>query len=169
MNNRYIVGQKIEELTLLKFRRNGIWEVLCSCGIALTVSSRHLKRKKSCGCRSISNRFKKVDKRRYILNRRYGHYKQSADRRNLKFELTIEQFSNFVENSCAYCNLPPHKDYFNYKTKESIKLNGIDRIDSDKGYSLENCNSACTFCNYAKSDLSELEFRNWLKWVKENA
>jgi hypothetical protein len=35
---------------------------------------------------------------------------------------------------------------------------GIDRVDASKPYSVDNCRSCCTMCNYMKKDMSESEF-----------
>lgn len=48
-------------------------------------------------------------------------------------------------------------------TQEEINLyevdcNGIDRIDSSKGYTEDNCRPCCTQCNTLKLDYTEQEF-----------
>jgi 5-methylcytosine-specific restriction endonuclease McrA len=40
--------------------------------------------------------------------------------------------------------------------------NGLDRIDSNLGYSVANCVPCCTKCNYAKGNMTLLEFKEWL-------
>ena len=49
----------------------------------------------------------------------------------------------------------------------SIRVNGIDRIDSNIGYTKENSVSCCKFCNTAKSTMSRDEFLKWIKKVYE--
>ena len=41
--------------------------------------------------------------------------------------------------------------------------NGIDRIDSDKGYKIGNVVSCCKQCNYAKGKQSQPNFIEWIK------
>jgi len=43
--------------------------------------------------------------------------------------------------------------------------NGIDRLDSSRGYILENCVPCCKVCNYAKRNMSVNDFLNWIKKV----
>ena len=43
--------------------------------------------------------------------------------------------------------------------------NGIDRIDSSKGYSVDNCVPCCAKCNYAKHDLSIDDFKNHIEKI----
>lgn len=47
-------------------------------------------------------------------------------------------------------------------------FNGIDRIDSLKGYILENVVTCCYQCNYAKSDLDIEEFKNLVIMIYKN-
>jgi hypothetical protein len=48
-----------------------------------------------------------------------------------------------------------------------LKCNGIDRIDSKKGYTKENSASCCKYCNIAKHTMMEDEFFKWVKRVYE--
>lgn len=44
--------------------------------------------------------------------------------------------------------------------KDEIRVNGIDRIDSSKGYSIDNCVPCCTMCNRMKLDYKLSDFIN---------
>ena len=46
-----------------------------------------------------------------------------------------------------------------------ILYNGIDRIDSSQGYFKDNVGSCCKTCNRAKSNLSLVEFKDWISKV----
>ena len=54
------------------------------------------------------------------------------------------------------------------RTKEKCFFNGVDRVNSNKGYILENCVSCCSWCNFSKSNRTVEEYKNWLQWVKQN-
>jgi hypothetical protein len=41
--------------------------------------------------------------------------------------------------------------------------NGIDRLNKNKGYIIQNCVSCCKICNRAKSDMT---YNKWLKYLK---
>jgi hypothetical protein len=43
--------------------------------------------------------------------------------------------------------------------------NGIDKIDSGKGYTVNNVVSCCKKCNFAKSNMSQGEFIKWIRKV----
>ena len=81
----------------------------------------------------------KLVKREYEMSHRgrFTRYKADAKRYNRVFELDFELFENIISNKCYYCG----EDGY-----------GIDRIDSDKGYSVDNCVSCCTLCNSIKSN-----------------
>ena len=70
---------------------------------------------------------------------RYNSYKSGAKRRSLPFELSFDEFMIFWQANCHYCG-------------DQIATIGIDRIDSNVGYSLENCVPCCARCNYVKLD-----------------
>lgn len=64
--------------------------------------------------------------------------KSNAKRREIEFSLTIEQY-NSLPKECYYCG-----------TKEDI---GVDRLNSDLGYTQENCVPCCPKCNYTKREI----------------
>lgn len=82
---------------------------------------------------------------------RYNIYKKNAKRRNLEFSLTKEEFYDITSQKCYYCG-----NFQNY--------NGIDRINSNEGYYIDNCVPCCEYCNKMKLDYST-EF--WLKHIKQ--
>ena len=164
-NYKYSPGMRIGSFILNNFT-NSLWEIICDCGNTVKVRSNHLYRKKSCGCLSKSNRCKSQDKLITLINKKINHYKSGAHRRKLNFELSKIEFTELINGNCYYCKYPPHLDHF-YKDFK-IKLNGVDRVDSSKGYTTDNCVSCCSMCNRAKSDMSESNFKNWIKWIKNN-
>ena len=73
------------------------------------------------------------------IRARLSSLKQGAVSRNLSFSITDEEAKNILNQKCYYCN---EDEYI-----------GIDRIDSKKGYTLENCVPCCKFCNLMKNKL----------------
>ena len=73
------------------------------------------------------------------INYHYKNYKLSAETRRLDFPLTKEEFILIVSIPCYYCGIIQPKGF-----------NGIDRLDSTIGYSLDNCKSCCEMCNMMK-------------------
>ena len=86
---------------------------------------------------------------------RYIHqYKSNAQRRNINFNLSKEEFINIISQPCYYCGAISNQE----------KLIGIDRIDSSKDYTLDNCVPCCDMCNKMKLDYSVKE---WLFHMKK--
>jgi len=68
---------------------------------------------------------------------RYMTYRLGAKNRNLRFEITLEEFTEFAVKPCIYCG-------------DSFDKIGIDRVDSSKGYIKGNMVSCCEMCNKMK-------------------
>lgn len=97
----------------------------------------------------------------------YGTYRRNARKRNLSFELTLEEFIKIIKEDCVYCGEPGHQWFKKSEAKEGIFYSGIDREDNQKGYTSENSVPCCKFCNKAKSTLTREELVGWLNRVTE--
>lgn len=71
-----------------------------------------------------------------------------------------------IQQRCHYCDSPPIVFYKKLKSREGVTYNGIDRVDSSGGYTLNNVVTCCKFCNFAKSRWSVEEFTAWLDRVR---
>lgn len=86
---------------------------------------------------------------------RMKRYVQSAKRRNLQWSLSEHQCHALFTAVCHYCaNSPP-----------AASLNGIDRIDSIKGYTRDNVVPCCKQCNWAKGRLTYQQFLNMCRRI----
>lgn len=74
------------------------------------------------------------------INRAFYSYQKDAKRRDIQFHLTNEEFVAIVEQPCYYCGV----------MNDEKNFNGVDRVDSKRQYTTDNCVSACTLCNYLK-------------------
>jgi hypothetical protein len=159
---------KLIVISRLDQKQNGqiVWKCLCDCGNYKDVPRKDLARKhvKSCGClRGLY-----PTKRDAGIATLYKTKSGQSKRREISFELTLEQFIELINGNCYYCNISPNNVYRNRQDgKAVISYNGIDRIDSKIGYTIENCKSCCKTCNISKGSKSEEEFKEELKvWVK---
>ena len=125
----YSVGQKLGELELISFSRKGFWLAKCSCGNEIEISTNHLYRKKSCGCKSKASWFqsKRLLPQEIVANCLYSTYKSKAKQRKLEFTLTKQDFMELLYNPCTYCKMPPMNTYCTYRNKYAVQWNGIDR------------------------------------------
>lgn len=178
-----LVGKKFNSLTVIKLlpsvqygkykKRN--WECLCDCGNLTKVNTSPLIKGKikTCGCifkivsvqNSLKSRYKLANKST-AKNHLYSQYRANAKNRNYEFSLTKEEFEVLILSNCHYCNSEP----LNLHTSSFYNLlyNGIDRIDNDKGYTLENSVSCCKMCNISKNNNTLEYFLQWVKSVYEN-
>lgn len=173
-NIKSIEGQRfgnllVLERTLLKDSQNAYkYMCLCDCGRYKIVLSYVLKRKKGpvthCGCKNF-----KPEKR---YNRIFINYKKSAIDRNIEFNLTFDQICYLVSQPCHYCGIAysNKSKTINYRciNKNNIDLlyNGIDRVNNNIGYEINNCVPCCKQCNSAKNILTQQEFINHINTIK---
>lgn len=101
----------------------------------------------------------------------YRSYHTVAKRKFGKLDLTREQVLALISGNCSYCGVEPvERLKFHSRKKDGhyfIKIvsNGIDRMDSSKPYTVENCVSCCKNCNYMKNALSVEEFKEHIRKV----
>ncbi len=86
------------------------------------------------------------------LHASYLVYKKTAEYKNLEFELSFDQFQNFVKDECFYCGINPSVE------NNGKDFHGIDRDDVSKGYISSNCVSCCSMCNWMKGGCSAIVF-----------
>ena len=92
------------------------------------------------------------DKRRKTSEAKLYDYKRNAKTKGLLFELDFKTFESLVSSNCKYCG------------QEGF---GVDRVDSSRGYFVDNCVPCCKKCNMMKLTHSTNEFyEHALKIVK---
>lgn len=92
-------------------------------------------------------------KHKFSITAQYGNYRRSARRREKDFNLSFEQFKSFIEVPCNYCGSV---------TKNIV---GLDRVDNNIGYNMDNCVSCCKICNVGKNSISIDIWANWIKTI----
>ena len=95
----------------------------------------------------------------------YADYKSRASKLGVTFDLTKEQFRALTSQNCQYCGVEP-KQIRNHGKKVyngHYLHNGIDRVDNDRGYTIDNAVACCGICNKAKRDLSLKDFEEWIQ------
>lgn len=172
-----LTGKVFGRLTVVRrvFRtgsRNALWECACVCQKAVVANSRSLRtgHTTSCGCMRITatraNQVASVIKlvtsktdEEMAINRTMTEYQGAAKKRGFLFELNTVEFTTLVRGSCHYCGTAPFSGFAPRSSRRGkVLLNGVDRVNSKKGYVKGNVVSCCKHCNKAKLDRTAEEF-----------
>lgn len=97
------------------------------------------------------------EKRDSLAYRTFYAYKRAAKKRNIVWKILFEDFVIIVKKDCYICGSQPsnvmkRKDLNNGITK--FLYNGLDRVDNNKGYTMNNVRPCCIKCNQIKSNKS---------------
>lgn len=166
-----IIGKVINNYKIIKFsHKNRIHNYECeciSCGTKSVVSIAGIKSNKNCkNCRVYG----KEPTEEAQLKYRKDQYLQGAKQRSLNFYLSDKEFENLIFGNCYYCkDKPEERKYSNSRNKtKTFSYNGIDRIDSNIGYTKENCVTCCEMCNRMKMAYSKEEFLKKIEKIYNN-
>lgn len=167
------IGERFSELTVIgelpSYKQVGkggkqssrkMWLVKCRCGKEFPASGSKLRRGITTICSSCAYKMRPQSAIRYtgaeilfkrvILNR--------AKKVGISVDLTPDDFVEIATSECHYCGAEPTERKYHGKRDVPIRINGVDRIDSSKGYSKDNCLPCCTICNVMKASLGYDEF-----------
>lgn len=165
-----IVGKKFGKLTVIKrakeFENSRVskWLCVCECGKEKVVRGRPLVigEIKSCGCSRhiiasnpdrIAHNFKGYKE---IGGSLWTRIKSGADSRNFEFDITIEQAWNLFEKQNRICALSGVEIVLDRRDKNTTA--SLDRIDSSKGYVLDNIQWIHKEVNMMKNNYDEKYF-----------
>lgn len=142
-----------------------MFKCICDCGNLYITYGSSLNKGKvlSCGCLKIEKA--KKPKGEAGFNDLYGEYKKRSIKSNREFSLSKDEFRKLTKDLCFYCgdvprneHIPHHSRSIASREHEKYIYNGVDRVDSSKGYNINNCVTCCKLCNIAKHNLSKMEF-----------
>lgn len=152
----HLVGTIIGTRKILESLPRSLFQVEClGCGHISTQRGIDLEKMSQRSCIKCI-----IDSRDANITLVYNRVKGNAKTRNIKWELTINEFKSIAKNKCFYCDsLPPKSPGFRDR---SPFYHGLDRVNNNLGYSVTNSVSCCSICNYAKHDLSMQDFKIWL-------
>ena len=111
----------------------------------------------------------KIEYYGYAFNRLYGKYKYRAKKKAIGFRLTKIQFREITQQKCFYCGIQPLQVISaKGKTDKYYIYNGVDRIDNDGIYAIENCVACCGVCNKMKNSYTFEHFMEHIKKIIAN-
>lgn len=85
-------------------------------------------------------------------------YRQNAKNKEIDWKLSKEDFQALTKGNCFYCGVAPSREWIKPRHNGSYRYNGVDRLDSNKGYELSNVVSCCGTCNLMKNTQSVENF-----------
>lgn len=169
----YKIGQKIGNFTISSYEKEGMYKLQCECGATIVGDSSHITGKISnllkdgyVACQKCQNKLRleydslrKKDADYFNFKDAFNQVVNKAKTRGKEFGLTLEECINLFKQNCYYCSSPPS----NYKKRRDAEnsvtqYQGIDRIDSSKGYYPDNVLPCCKHCNSAKLERTIDEF-----------
>jgi hypothetical protein len=150
-----------------------LWEAICDCGNThITVPD---GKTKTCGCSRLEAASKIAPK-----NRKYSPRISSARAIWRAYnECDFDVFLELTQKPCFYCGSQPsnsfnlsngNRDYNfdNQKESGTFIYNGLDRVDSSKGHTIDNIVPCCIICNRAKNALSLQQFVSHIEKLSQN-
>lgn len=175
---RLICLERIEDIIKKSGRAYQAWNCRCDCGNEKIILREYLinGETQSCGCLIKEGRInpKRLEKLQAGKRKFEPHISSARDiwracKQRKKCYLSFEEFYNISQQNCHYCGIAP-SNRFNKFTHSSRKnsqygkdnglfiYNGLDRIDSNQDYTINNVVACCLTCNMAKTDSSVEEF-----------
>lgn len=80
-----------------------------------------------------------------LVRRLYSVLKSRARSRGIDFELTRDEVQHLTSEDCWYCGAPP-TNLLDYGGSQ-LRYSGLDRLDAQLGYAVDNVVPCCRFCN----------------------
>ena len=102
------------------------------------------------------------------FKRLYSKLKVKCKERNIFLDLPYDTFKELIVKDCHYCGVAATATN-NEPCLKGFKFNGLDRVDSKKGYYISNIVPSCPTCNSMKSSLTSEEFYNHIKRIVANS
>jgi len=166
-----MIGKRFDSLVVLEvdhiIKKTYYWKCQCDCGNIIIANTQFLRYDgpRSCGCLGQKRR---VPVGTAQFNQIYSRYRVNAKNKNLGFTLTRDEFSIITQQNCFYCGIEPYQTIKSKHDKGSFTYNGIDRIDSKKGYIEGNMVPCCGKCNILKNNSTQKDFLELIGKIYNN-
>lgn len=182
-------GRLVVEIYLPPIKQGNGWSLpyavcKCDCGSeSKTYNLYNLEKGKtiSCGCFRLENSSKMGKNFGSVggeQNRKYPKSEVSARELHSRYlkrhagNLLFEEFLKLTQQNCYYCGRDPQQKYYRSSIKGdrdsyTFIYNGLDRVDNERGYDLDNVVPCCSTCNFMRHKLTVDEFyKQIIKIVK---
>jgi len=169
------IGNRYGRLIVVEQAKNpkgggAYWLCKCDCGTEVIVLGCNLRRgtTKSCGCfrKEKLHGLHSLPIGEAAFNRLVSQMRHGARKRGLIWSITKEQIKQLTSQPCFYCGAEPSqgKSLRSYCNGVYI-FNGLDRVNNERDYEINNVVPCCKCCNYAKRTMTQEEFLAWISRV----
>jgi len=167
-----IIGNTYGRLTVIEFtevKPDSYWLCECECGTIKEIRGAELRNGKiqSCGC--LHKEKVTLTKGEAAFNKRFSTYISGATKRGYSFNLTADEFRILTKQDCHYCGAPPGNVSSAKGFNGSYTYSGIDRVENNIGYEIDNVVPCCKDCNMAKRKMSKELFLSWITKVYKHS
>lgn len=112
----------------------------------------------------INHYIDKYNEKNRAIARLLSSYKNNAKHENREWLLSNDEFYKLVKSTCFYCGETPNQ-LIRCGLKSFYFYNGIDRLNNEIGYLIDNCITCCSKCNFIKRNLEKDLFLNKIKEI----
>lgn len=182
MKRRDLTGQRFGYITVISFSKvvkksdkayNVYWNCKDDFGFTKEIASKHLVSGQiiSCGglkksrIRSKNPRWTGIED---ISGAFFYQIRRGAEVRNLTFEISLEDVWKLYLDQDKKCALSKTPISFNCRDRKRDGTASLDRIDSSKGYVVDNIQWVHKNVNKMKQNLDESIFIEYCKLIAEN-
>lgn len=158
-----LTGKQIDQLLVVDYDASiHQYQCQCQCGNMTFRDYTSLMQSGTKQCWDCRNRMLSITKWKgygEISMDKWISIKRSASVRNLEFEITMEQAWDLFESQnrkCALSGLP--LEFYSKKQDRAKTSASLDRIDSTRGYTIDNVQWVHKHINSMKMDLDEAQF-----------
>ena len=166
-NKEYEFIKVLKETNRRSFGGNVIWEIECCCGNKKFWTKRQIERNKSCGCKRQELHRRKVWKGcGEISGQHFSSIRKNARDRGLSFKITVKDVWEIFLKQNRICPLSGEPLHFG--TDSERQTASLDRIDSEKGYTIDNVQWLHKKVNFMKQQFPEKDFLDWCRKIVQH-
>lgn len=176
-HSKVIVGSSYGRLLVVSRLPNNkhggaMYECQCECGTTFNtygagLSSRLKTQCGKCGAKPHLDRLheaRRLDPGKAAKHATFLQTKRSAVIRSIGWQITESEFHEIAQKPCHYCGtVQSNCKKGKYGLYGEYRYNGIDRMNSNRGYVAGNMVPCCWQCNRAKCNNSVEEFLSWAR------